>query len=434
MLKISTTMHSWNIEKLNHFSGVLFLTIIITFPRSFLELKLVTLFFFAASSFLSCVSHRKLATYAPLNAFYLLIAFGGAFWSLIGALNGGNDVGIFDSFRLYVIWSMAYLVLYTFLRINSSLYTIHLAFVLGGIFIAAINFYGIFDHYYGIDSISEEMRIALELNVGIHEGYVQINSHNIGSMFIVAPYLIAMQFRRDYKKTFLFKISLVLSLVVTVVSGRRALWISVAMTPIAIGVLSYVTGHVSRLTRQGKILIVGYILGGALAVTLMVCVPPAESDTGLLAYFSSAFSSMDERSIQKNYLFKSFLDYPWFGSGFGVSAIVPRNPVVPWVYESTYFQMLFNLGVVGVAYMVTLISAYIYMIVTAIRRGVSNPAAVFSLLVGLLGLLLGAYSNPYLGSFDFLIYLGLLPYLATFKTDAVLADDLVSRPETVVTV
>lgn len=433
MLKISTNMHSWSIEKLNHFSGVLFLTIIITFPRSFLELKLVALLFFTTTSFLSCVSYRKFTSYTPLNAFYLLIAFGGAIWSLIGALNGGSDIGIFDSFRLYVIWSMAYLALYTFLRINNSLHTIHLSFVLGGLFIAAINFYGIFDHYYGIDSIAEVMRVALELNVGIHEGYVQINSHNIGSMFIVAPYLIALQFRQDYKKTFIFKMSLVLSLAVTVVSGRRALWISVAMTPIALALLSYATGQVSQLTRQGKVLIVGYVIGGALALTLLICVPPAESDTGLLAYFSSAFSATDERSIQKNYLFKSFLYYPWFGSGFGVSAIVPRNPVVPWVYESTYFQMLFNLGVVGMSYMITLISAYVYMIINAIRRGISSPAIVFSLLVGLFGLLLGAYSNPYLGSFDFLIYLGLLPYLATIKTDAVLAVDGMGRPETAVT-
>jgi hypothetical protein len=39
----------------------------------------------------------------------------------------------------------------------------------------------------------------------------------------------------------------------------------------------------------------------------------------------------------------------------------------------------------------------------------------FALLVGLLSFMVGVYSNPYLGSFDFLVYLGILPYLSTFR-------------------
>jgi hypothetical protein len=46
------------------------------------------------------------------------------------------------------------------------------------------------------------------------------------------------------------------------------------------------------------------------------------------------------------------------------------------------------------------------------KRGSAIP---FGLIIGLISLLIGSSSNPYLGSFDLLFFVGVLPYLSTFR-------------------
>ena len=409
--------HIINICRLNSIATLLFFVVIITFPRSYLALKLISLVFFLIISLLANYQKIKFTTYPRLNIYYFLVAFAGAFWSLIGLVNGGHEVGISDSFRLYVIWSMAYLTIYTFLRSEDALNTIHLSIVLSGILIAIINFYGLYDMYFNLGSISESFRKELELDVGIHDAYIQINSHNIASLFIILPYLISIQFRQDASKknSILVKIAFILCLLITIVSGRRALWMCAAITPFVIIILSYITSSMNLLKNKGKYIIMFYIFTSLIGLAFAFYSQMEMTDSGFFAYFNSAFSAEDERSIQKAYLTKSFYNYPYLGSGLGVSAIIPRNIVAPWQYESTYYQMLFNLGIVGILYLASIMCVYFYFVVKIIKNNKLNSFVPFCLLVALIDLLIGAYSNPYLASFDSLIFMGLLPYLSTFR-------------------
>jgi hypothetical protein len=54
------------------------------------------------------------------------------------------------------------------------------------------------------------------------------------------------------------------------------------------------------------------------------------------------------------------------------------------------------------------------MVIILLRRFGESGAIPFALLLAVLSLLLGAYSNRYFGSFDYLFFVGILPYLATF--------------------
>jgi hypothetical protein len=109
------------------------------------------------------------------------------------------------------------------------------------------------------------------------------------------------------------------------------------------------------------------------------------------------------------------MESPVFGSGFGGYAGYQRNDLKPWTYELTYHTLLFNVGIVGAAFLLTLFSFYFLLAIGLLSRFKEGSAIPFGLLVAFCSLLAGAYSNPYLGGFDSLFFAGLLPYLSTFQ-------------------
>jgi hypothetical protein len=111
-------------------------------------------------------------------------------------------------------------------------------------------------------------------------------------------------------------------------------------------------------------------------------------------------------------LYKSFTEYPIFGSGFGGYAGYTRNLETPWLYELTYFQLMYNFGVVGLFFIAVIFFIYIALAIKQLRIQNEFQTNDRALLVGLISFLIGTYSNPYLASFDFLLYLGMLPVLS----------------------
>jgi O-antigen ligase len=106
---------------------------------------------------------------------------------------------------------------------------------------------------------------------------------------------------------------------------------------------------------------------------------------------------------------------PVMGTGFGHAARYQRNDERPWIYELTYYQMLMNAGVLGVALIGGLLLTYGLFILNIFRRFKRGSVIPFGLLTGVISLLMGASSNPYLGSFDLLFFVGFLPFIATFR-------------------
>ena len=403
-------------------STVLFLTSIMTLALSFLLVKLFFLVLFLLDFARDVVAGRKIVTYRRLVWFYLAISAAGVVWAIVGWLHQGNNVGITDALRLYVMWSVAFAVLYSVLRSQASLGSIHTAMVAAGITISVINLVGLLDYVVGWGLVSDQVRKALELNIGIHEGYVQITSNNIGALFLILPYLSYLQVRTDAgnANSALAKLSLVLCLTLAALSGRRALWLVTALTPCVIMVLSKLTHGWGLIRARARRLLVAYTAAAALVGGLAIAGMSstfAESlqQYGYIRHFQEAFSAEDERTIQRTYLVEGFLRSPVLGSGFGAYGGYLRSEARPWAYELTYHQMLFNIGIVGTAFLGFLVSVYLVMVVGLLRRFKHGSAIPSALLVAFCSLLVGAYSNPYLGSFDLLFFVGLLPYLSTFR-------------------
>jgi len=397
----------------------MFIAAMLTLVRAFLAVKLFFLGLFLLSFVWAIYRKRvQIVSYQRLFWFYLWICVAGLVWAFVGLLHPTNySQAVYDALRLYVVWSVAFFVLYTFFRSVPSLRIFHVAMVASGILIPLINFVGLYDQYSGLGLISDNVRDQLGLEIGIWDSYLQFSSINILSMFLVAPYLLALQFRADAGKSnsLLAKVSLALSLALVAVSGRRALWVVVALTPCTILLVSYLTDSYGLLRIRGRRVLLAWVVASITALATLIILPEGALDVGSITRFQQAFSSEDARTIQKPYLIGGFLKSPLLGSGFGGRVAYIRSDEQPWGYELTYYQMLFNLGTVGMTVLGTLFVVYIGAVVRLLRQFREGSVIPFGLLIAFFSLLAGAYSDPYFGGFDSLFFAGLLPYLSTFQ-------------------
>jgi hypothetical protein len=408
-----------HVEQWVRLTGIIFIASMLTLVRAFLAIKLFFLTLFLLAFFWAIYRKKAhVAFHRRLAWFYLWIGTAGLAWAFVGLLHPTNySEAVPDALRLYALWSAAFFVLYTLLHSMPSLRVFHVAMVVAGILIPLINFVGLYDKYNGLGLISDSVRDQLGLEIGIWDTYLQFSSINILSMFLVAPYLLALQFRADAGKSnsLLAKVSLTLSLILVALSGRRALWMVVALTPCTILFVSYLTDSYRFLRVRGRRILLACALVSVAALTTVMVLPEGVLDVGSVTRFQEAFSSEDARTIQKPYLIKGFLKSPLLGTGFGGRAAYIRSDEQPWDYELTYYQMLFNLGAVGMAVLGTLFAVYIGAVVRLLRQFREGSAIPFGLLIAYFSLLAGAYSNPYFGGFDSLFFAGLLPYLSTFQ-------------------
>lgn len=411
-------MTTARLEMLVSATAVLFIASMAALIQSFVLVKLSLLSLFLLASLALMIRRGTLLQHRRLIAFYLAIAILGTIWAVVGMFRGANHVtGILDAVRLYVVWSMAFLLLYTLLRATRSggLRELHLALVVAGIVISLINLFGLLDMLLGLGVVTEAVRKELDMYIGIHTGYVQITSQNIGALFLIVPYLVALQFRTDAApmNTRLARLSLLLCLLLTALSGRRALWLTVALTPAIVFAMSIMTGGFGFIGRWSRRALLAYGVAGAVATALLFA--PADVPVpGYMVHLRSAFSAQDERVVQRPSLMRGFSEASFVGTGFGAAASYVRTPERPWRYELTYHQMLFNLGLTGFALLAGLFCWYLVLDVLALRSGRGVTNVPFALLVAVSSLLMGAVSNPYTGSFDFLFFVGLLPFLSTF--------------------
>ncbi len=419
--KMKVKSSTWS-ERWIAWTAVMFIASMATLMRSFLAVKLFFLVFFLLAFVVNAYRRRtSIVVYPRLVWFYLWIGLAGLVWAFVGVLHPANYLqAVFDALRLYVVWSAAFVVLYTLLRAGPSLQIMHAAMVIAGILIPLINFVALYDQVSGLGLFSDGVREQLDLGVGFGDGYLQFGGVNLIGMFVIAPYLLSLQFRGDAGKSnsAITKLALVLSLIFVALSGRRALWIVVALTPFAVLLLSTLTGSYGLIKAGGRRVLLASAIAGAVGLGTTLIIPESALDgeyMGSITRLKKAFSSEDERTIQKPYLINAFMKSPVLGSGFGGRAGYIRSDERPWTYELTYYQMLFNLGTVGMAALVAIFTVYLAAVVRLLRQFKGESAIPFGLLIGFFSLLAGAYSNPYLSGFDSLFFVGLLPFLSTFE-------------------
>lgn len=405
----------FNLKKIERNSAVFFLSSIFTLPRTYIVIKLFFLLFYLLIFFMQFKRKKELFFNKKIFIFYGVIIIMGLIWSLVGYTNGGAIVGISDNLRLWVVWSMCYSIVITIFLQQNSLLFFHKAVVVSGILISVINAVGFCDIFYGLNIIPESIFIEMDLRLGFHEGYMHITTENVTSLFFIVPYLITIQFRRDVVglNNWVCKLSLFLCFLLAMFSGRRALWLCVLTTPFIIMSMSFFINRLQQIKIKFKKITFSLFLIGILGFGFVASSDALDIPT--LEHVKEAFSAEDERSIQKGFLIKSFFNYPIFGSGFGVGAGYQRSENRTWLYELTYHQLLFNFGLFGIFCLLFLYVSFFYLIIKNIRINKANDLIPLCILVGITSFAIGSYSNPYFGSFDFLIYIAMVPYLASIR-------------------
>jgi O-antigen ligase len=175
-------------------------------------------------------------------------------------------------------------------------------------------------------------------------------------------------------------------------ANARGIWIGLCVGTVILFVLSVPKGKLRRL------------LGGSLALTLLaglvisaapqVARPVVDMVTG-----GPNEVSTSGRLEQGPQLVAGFKAHPIIGSGFGawLATGYRRSADTPWSFELAYLQLLFQLGVVGLA---CLISAILPVVLAAWRRMVATCREERALALGgissLAGYLFACAGNPYL--------------------------------------
>jgi hypothetical protein len=384
---------------------VIFFSALIILPQSYFELRLALLVLFLVVHAVLLTLRGRLVITTVDFLFYVGIACSGVFWAAIGTFNGGDVDGVLSGLKLYVAWSAVYLVVISFYRNCYRLELLHTVFVVATLGIVAINLAAMADAFFQTGLASPTMIEELGLGVAFLDGYVRFNSHNIASLFFLMGYLTAYKLCAPHGQSnrALDNLALILGLLVTVLAGRRALWLVIILVPAVCLGVALVSRSARRISKGGKRFLFVYVALAATIGPVYLFVTDIQQPAAL-EYVQSAFSAEDERTIQKDYLIEGFIDYPVIGSGFGAYAGYTRNVERPWVYELTYHQMLFNVGVVGVSLLLLGFLFFLHLALAGLRDAREDFAVRLGILAGFLAISIGSYSNPYLQFFDSLIF------------------------------
>lgn len=401
------------LESLGLFLPILLLSIILAFPRSFSEFKLFLIFLLVFHLF-AIVKLEQIKIPQTVAIFYVVQIIIGLLVSLNAFVNANEMQSIVDGLRIHVIFSFLISFLLVYMAAFGAREIIHKSVLIGGVIISVTNIFFAASSYFGLSVFSDSLKDELSMRVGFHEGYVQLTSHAIGMLFFIIPYLLTFVLIKKDKNqdNFLIYIVLVLTVMCAVISGRRALWIAVAMAPIVI-ILGLVLLNKWEIINY-KAIAVLMLFSSCFFLTLFFIIDFSYT----LSHLFLAFSEDDLRSVQREYLINKILGNFWFGSGFGGRLDIIRSYDSPWLFELTYHQKLFNYGIfLFAAYVLSLVYIFLKAIKTLRHFIDRNSICLLAITFGVLMLFVGSYSNPYLGSFDFLLVVGLFVLMAGVKSD-----------------
>jgi O-antigen ligase len=386
--------------------GLVFLLLVVCLPTAYLALKAPLL-----AVLLAAVAAREL-TRGRIGldraVLHRLVCFCtvGAVLVLIGVLRGRP--GALSLLPVYVVWPAVYCLLAA-----GATRTVDLRRVVGTLVVAAllIEAYACSYLLWARGILPPALYLPLDLGqeVGFYGGYVEFNLYSITSLVFLVPFLIGLLIvtPRDERVPLgrpLVALAALLGIAVVLLSGRRALWLVVAGSPV---VALLLRRELPRHATAVPVRVLAAGAGVAVAAAYAGLVATGALDLSRLRLALSDafdFSSSEGQArgpSQLVALLSGWADEPFFGAGLGaVAPGVVRSLDQPWAYELSYAALLFHVGVVGLA-------VYAYGAVwtarqcrRVLRDGGPLAAPLAAVLVGTVCFLVANGTNPYLQKFD----------------------------------
>lgn len=233
-------------------------------------------------------------------------------------------------------------------------------------------------------------------------GYIGFFVPNITSLFFLVPYIIANLVNYNdqviMKKRYLW-IAAVLSTIAVLLTGRRALIAVVAISPFISLLLSRFKADrfkaiIKKLTIG--IIIVFLLVMGYFQIGKLMKVELRINNTQT----AEIKEGTEIRYSQFDALIHDWKEKPLLGHGFGVDAKLSVRSNVPGTYELSYVAMLFQTGVVGMIFYIALMIWLFSMCIKIIKLKSISAVYMIPTLTGMMSVLIGNSTNPYIQSFD----------------------------------
>ena len=340
----------------------------------------------------------------------LALCAAGLFFMLRGAMRG--EPGALRVGTVYVLWPAAFVVLAAGAG-EARCLRLHVGLLVAAALASSI---------YGLEFVLEQggwiprsifPDLFADQGVGFYEGFVELRLPSLAVLPFVLPFLIAAAVcwgTRDapVRRRFIWP-ALVAALLLSLLSGRRAVLLVVSVAPLLVLGLLALLPRAERRALRGPVLVLlggltvsAFGLGGFLASTYGF-------DVGVLwqtfreGFDPTASESSSIRAVQLSELLRGWSEHPLLGAGHGgfVRSHV-RDAARPWSYELSYPTLLFQTGLVGLFCYGALFGWLFARGIAMIRAGGQAARTMLPVLVGLACFLVANATNPYLLKFDFM--------------------------------
>lgn len=388
--------------------GYLLFFLMLFVPTTYKYIKvglLLLVAFFLISSF--ALRSGRLALHRQVLLWTLFIVTTGIFFILWGLFKGAP--GALRMGTVYVLWPMLFTVL------DAGASNERVLRDLTRILVIAVLAIGIYDLSYILYTsawLPEALYIPIDQGqaIGFYKGFMEYNLYHISSLLFLVPFLIAawLTWTKDMEipvHRFWILIALVLGLMISFLSARRALILVIAIAPIITLFFHAFLPYELKKARQMHIMralaIVAILFIGFIAYL------DYSQGISVISVLQTSYSENDiSNSIRKEQFFamlEEVMNSPLLGAGLGATVPgVVRDEAMPWAYELSYMALLFNTGLLGfLAYAIA--AAWIFWKGLIIISS-EDKVGLYMLptLVGMSCFLIANATNPYLSKFDYM--------------------------------
>jgi hypothetical protein len=332
----------------------------------------------------------------------------GSIWSFIGAVKG--NLGAADFFKLNVIWCLLYFGYVLYIDSFDKFYLLIRTMVWATIAISLYNISILLNVISPVPNLNSYLMLDGELSseIGIHSGFIQLSSINIGSLCFLTPFVLVLLITNAGKiigtSNLTLTLSVVLSIITVLISGRRALLLEMLVTPILAYLLNIFSVGASKKIINRNI----FVFYSILVLIMMISGFFLVKNVGWsIASFNDRLAksveSGDVRREQAVALFNGFTENPIIGVGFGegVDEVI-RSEERPWTYELSYSVILYTTGIIGSSIYLCCLLTVFYKLLRSLKSLKQYNQITIPILVAFSCFLIANGTNPYLGSYDFM--------------------------------
>ena len=226
---------------------------------------------------------------------------------------------------------------------------------------------------------------------------------------------------KEFKVTNFWRVGIVvgflLVLLVSMLSGRRSLWVIMLLAVIIFFVLSKFVKKQTR--RRGKNKIIKVFKKSIIALLLIVVSGFVAfqfdlSGQLILENIAKGFNSMEDhgasvRSDQFYALISGWIESPIWGAGHGASPDSMMSRIKPWAFELSYVALLYHAGLMGFFVYFSYIVWIFWKGFIIIRSSSVYGFFMLPVLIATFCFLVANSVNPYLEKFDFMWIVLFLP-------------------------